>query len=183
MSEAHLAITPGLGAASGAGADDPVDTETAGFRITPEHEAHDVGTVAARMRAKRDELRHRSKDFPVPPEDVWGGDLVLRARAADVRAGMTNVGFVGEATAAMLVRDEKGELRPVEDVPGSGGTPGWAGVGRLMGIVTDANASGVSEGDVILAVCSSSAIVGALADTLVAWVLGRKGLIEQALGG
>lgn len=133
------------------------------------------GTVKDRMRAKRVALERRTRQFPMPPTDVWGDDLVLVAKPVDLVDGMTNVEVIAESTHDVLLRDDTGAMRSVPE--------GWAGVGRLMGVVSDdPDGPPVSVGQIILAVCSSKAIVGALADDLVGFTLGRRSRIAEALG-
>lgn len=163
--------------------DAPVAGVPAEQPVTHENVAEQVGTIAARMRAAAARARDRTKNFPVPPVDVWGDDLVLVAQDCDLEQGMTGLALVAAMTRDVLARDPRtGDMVPVADVPEAHGQSGWAGVGRIMGVVTDANADAISAGAIILACCGTPQIVAAWSDGLVAWLVGRRGTIERVLG-
>lgn len=141
--------------------------------VTPDAIAEAEGTLAARLRAKRDELQQRTKRLKVPPDDVWNGELVLVAKPVRLRDNMSNVALISEATEQLLILNaDTGEYEPVED--------GWEGIGQLMGV------SGAGEkvtiGEIITAVCSSADVAGRLAENILSFILGRQSQIEQALG-
>lgn len=161
--------------AAAGGTLDTVDGEVTGPAVTPDVVAAFGGTTAARMRAKHSQLRARTREFPMPPADVWGDDLVLVAKPVKIEDGMTNVEVIAEATTEIRLRGDDGQLRAVPE--------DWAGLGRLMGVVSDdPDGPPVSVGQIITAVCSSREIVGALADDIIAFTLGRRSRIAQALG-
>lgn len=139
--------------------------------VTPAHEATQKGTAAARLRAKAQELRQRTKRFDVPPDDVWGGELVLVAHPVEIKSNMPNVKLIFDATERLELLDpDTGQFEEIQD--------GWFGVGRLMGLTGDE----VTAGQIITAVCSSKEVVGGLAEQVLAFIMGRQSQIEQALG-
>lgn len=183
MSTDPLTITQGAGEGAGAPpapdlGGQPLEPPASLDEVSAEQVAQFEGSTAARLRAKTAELENRTKQFDVPPEDVWNGELVLLAKPCKLRQGQTGLQLIAECTADVLVMDG-GALRPVAEVAGSGGLSGWEGVGRLMGV---GEAEKVSVGQIITKVCSSDDVVGAWGDKLVGWILGRRSAIERALG-
>lgn len=150
--------------------------------VLPEVVAQATGSAAARMRAKIAQLQDRERRFRVPPEDVWGEDLWLVAKPVTFRPDQTGYQIIAEATKAILWRDDDGVLKPIEQAPDAHGQSGWAGVGRVAGIVTDANERDVSVGDIIKRVTSSDDVAAVLSEDISAWTIGRRSAMERALG-
>jgi hypothetical protein len=127
------------------------------------------GSLAARMRAKHEEIKKSAKQFPVPG---WDGDLVIVARVLRDRkklsAGLTNEQLIVEVTTQVLYRDEEGELKDCG---------GWQGVGKLMGVSGD-----FTLGQIVRAVLDNPLRLDAFAETVIAWVAGRQSVIERVLG-
>jgi hypothetical protein len=184
LHDTPLTINPGAGATTVAGVTDADDdgpsaasqalyapgNDAAPRAAGPEPVARTQDTLAARLRAKAAELNNRTAKFAVPPLDVWGQDLVVEVRHLELKE-MPDLRLIAEATQRVLFRNEQGQL---EEIPG-----GWEGVGRIMELT---DAGDVTVGQIITAVCGSREAVHTLAVEVVAWIMGRTGKHEQALG-
>jgi hypothetical protein len=139
--------------------------------VSLDDEAAFDGSLAATMRARAERLAKRTKEFSVPPWDVWGNDLVMVAQPVRLREGMSYVQLIIDATAKVLYRDDAtGDLQEIPD--------GWAGVAKIMGL-----GENVTLGQVVKRVCGSEEALGVgLAEPVMAFIVGRRSQIEQALG-
>lgn len=173
MSDTAIEIRAGAGDGNGQAKGDGGGGPAPRPVVTPEAVAAADGSLAARLRAKREELARRTKRLRVPPDDVWNGELVLVVKAIRLRDNMSNVALITEATEQLLILDpDSGEFEPVAG--------GWEGIGELMGV------SGAGEkvtlGEIVTAVCSTADVAGRLAEQVLSFILGRESKIEQALG-
>lgn len=136
---------------------------------TPEQAAEVDGSLAARVEAHAQKLGRRTKRIAVPPDDVWEGQLVVVVRPAKVEGNMPYVKLIADATDHLeLLDDRTGRWDRVD---------GWAELGAIMGV------TGVSVGQIIKTVCDrSDEIVNGLGEQVLAFIMGRQSLIEQALG-
>lgn len=164
--DAPLAVDAAAGALGAAAA-----AAEAGAPVAPEIAAAVDGALASKMRARFQSLKNRTKQFSVPPWDVWGDDLVLVGKPIDIEADMTNEQVVVQATVKLLARDD--DTGKLEEIPG-----GWAGAAKLMGISDDQ----VTLGQIVKQVTSSKEALGGLAEQIVAFTMGRRSQLEQALG-
>lgn len=172
--------------------------------VTEEQEARAGVTPAARMRARMRQLEEREEQFPVPPRDVWRGDLVMVAKPVTIEAGMRAVALIAAATKQMLWRDDDGELRPVEacewetleldehGMPVDGEpmgqcAPGWLGVAQLAGLVDGegrslATRKPMSVGQIIVQVVKTTEALVIWSDDVASWIAGTRTAMERALG-
>lgn len=138
--------------------------------VDAEQVAEAEGSLAARLRAKQEKLKNRTKRFFVPPDDVWEGELVLVAKPIKLRANMPVRALVVEATHHLeMLNEETGQYETIED--------GWEGIARLMGLKQQ-----ISLGEIAQAVCGSPDVLAAFSEQIVAFIVGRQSQIEQALG-
>lgn len=158
-------------------------------------QALDPESPAARLRARMAKVGNRQERFPMPPLDVWEGDLVMVAKPIELKRGNTLVSVVSQMTVDMLWRDNDGDLKSIAEVeaPGLGrkARAGWLGIGEVAGFITPENASRVSVGDIIMAVCGAGEdanpviaeqVLGVFVQDLVAWIAGRRSEVAAALG-
>lgn len=155
----------------GTGAENPtVPVEVPATHVGPDDVAEVDGSLAARLRARSEKLRERTQRIPVPPDDVWNGDLVLVIKPAKVKDRMSKAALIADATDHLEFRTETGQFETIPD--------GWVGVGRLMGVDDGA----VTVGQIITQVCSSQEVVGALGNDVLEFIFGRAVAAEQELG-
>jgi hypothetical protein len=138
---------------------------------TADQVAEAEGSIAARVQAKAQKLGRRTKRIPVPPDDVWEGELMLIVHPVKVQGNMRYAKLIADATDHLELLDSRtGEWDRVD---------GWAELGGIMGLADGA----VTVGQIILAVCDSSQeVVNGLGEQVMAFIMGRQSIIEQALG-
>ena len=171
MTATGESITFRTGGQEANGASDYETVAPPGTGVTPDDTAKATGSLTARLEAKKQLLESRTKRIPVPPDDVWAGELMLICKPVPIRTNMPFAALVEQATVGLeILNPDTGAFDPVED--------GWVGIGRLMGIDTRR----VSVGQVITAVCSSREVLAGLAEQILAFITGRQSTVEQALG-
>ena len=140
--------------------------------VSPEKAAVAEGSsLAARLRAKRAELQiERTGRFPVPPDSLWHGELVLVAKGIEVRQALNDLPFLERVTHHLEYwNQDTGEWEQIA---------GWEQIGEMMGLSGE-----ISVGRIILTVCDGKMIiVGAFAKEIAEWVLGRGPEVERQLG-
>jgi hypothetical protein len=129
------------------------------------------GSLAARLRAKHEQIRQGTKEFPVPG---WDGELVMVARLPDrallADENLSNERLIAECTQKVIFRHE-GEMREVPN--------GWVGVGQLMGLTEGDH---VTVGQIISTVLDNELRLDGLGVDLTAWIMGRRSQLERVLG-
>lgn len=186
MSEADEPIRIPVGAHDGTAPLPPAAPPTdAGPPPEAVSEATD-GSAAGRLRAKQAELSRSTKEFGLPGwfnTETGNYDLVLVPKSISDRkrlaAGMTNEQLIVAATARILERTDDGELVEIEGC--------WAGVGAALGITGDVTLGKIVRTTLAIVdeageVVEAPLRVDGLAEQLIAWMMGRRSQIEQALG-
>lgn len=141
------------------------------IQVTPEAVADAVdGRLTAKVQAKLATIQAGREQFSVPG---WDDELVvevstLRDRKA-IEKGLTNEQLILAATRCVLYRDDDGELQDIG---------GWVGVGAMMGLT----GTRVSTGDIVRAVLDNPLRLDGFAETILAWMMGRRSVIGQLLG-
>jgi hypothetical protein len=187
LEAARVAAGAGASPRPGTVAAAPAAVQDTGGAVDASAEATQDGGLASFMRAAKEKLENRTREFDVPPYDVWHGRLVAKLRQVKLVDGKTFEALIVEATTDVFVHEPGtagGYRRDAEDgmVPDPEGEwrrlDGWAAVGELMGVGGD----GVTLGRVVRAVCGSTDVLNGWAESVVAWMMGRASLTERILG-